>query len=320
MKWLLITTLGTNPGDEFARIGVQNLIRVVDPSPEFDLLNKENPNHYFPREFDRAVLCGMPLWWSTHEQDNYDIWWWDKIFESWISADRRKFMVLGAGHVYVNKIHNFAKYSASIDYVTRKAWAVTVREPVMCHPGIVDSVCPSAFAVKSRSLTRRLPLCNLMVDSGHFPHDSFEKVAWLAKEPDIVEALHKYRYRFVAHNDAEQKLAHWLGWNDSTIFQFTTPEEYLELYSCASSYFGHRLHGAAVCAAMKIPTWGVAYDSRVKMVQRLGGHACRPSEIGSITDLKQWLNGETGWIENFPANLELEWNRLKRLVERFAYE
>lgn len=317
MKWLLITTLGTNPGDEFARIGVQNLIRAVDPSPEFDLLNKENPAHYIARPFDRAIICGMPLWWSTKEQDNYDVWWWDRIFESWISQDRRKFMVLGAGHVYVDKIHNFAKYTASIDYVTRKSWAVTVREPILDDPRIVDSICPSAFAIATSNGSQRLPLCNLMVNSGHFPHDDFQADAWNSVEEQAVNLLHRNHYRFVAHTDDEHRLAHELGWDDDSIFRFDTPEEYLKLYARAWRYFGHRLHGAAVCAAVGIPTWGIAYDSRVKMVERLGGHAGKPSEI---TGLDMWLEGATCW-GSFPSHsVESEKTKLTNLLKRFAYE
>lgn len=316
MKWLLITTLGTNPGDEFARIGVQNLIRGVDPSPEFDLLNKENPDHYTQRPFDRAIVCGMPLWWSTPEQDNYDIWWWDKIFNGWIAEDRRKFMILGAGHVVLDRIEKFSKYTASIDYAIRKSWAVSVREPVLDDPRIVDSVCPSAFSIQKQSST--FNLCNLMENGGHFPYPS-EQTEWLKKEEAIVELLHASGYKFVAHNDAEHRLAHSIGWSDWSIFRFDTPEEYLSLYSRSLRYFGNRLHGAAVCAAMGIPTWGVAYDSRIGMVKRLGGHAEKPSEI-RLDQLQLWLTGATDW-GHFPTHhLELERFRLKKLLSRFMYD
>lgn len=314
MKWLLITTLGTNPGDEFARIGVQNLIREVDPKPEFDLLNKENPDHYYEREFDRAIICGMPLFWST-EQDNYDIWWWNNLFESWIAKDRRKFMALGVGHVLLDDIPNFAKYAFSINYVLQKVWALTVREPIMDHPKIIDSVCPSAFALKRGSGFKRL--CNLMVDGGHFAHVAREDEAraWLVKQQTIIATLQNVGFEFVAHTQGELNLALGLGW--TKIHLYERPEEYLRLYSEAVQYFGHRLHGAAVCAATGAQSWGVAYDSRVKMVQRLGGHACRPSEF-SIDDFRGWVNGSFAWMQQGVFNIELERLRLKTLLKEFA--
>lgn len=44
MRWLLITTIGKNPGDEWIRIGIQNVIRKVDPDREYILLDKESPS------------------------------------------------------------------------------------------------------------------------------------------------------------------------------------------------------------------------------------------------------------------------------------
>lgn len=315
MKWLLITTLGTNPGDEFVRIGVQNLIREVDNDAQFDLLNKENPDHYNHREFDRAVICGMPLFWST-EQDNYDIWWWDKIFESWIAEDRRKLIALGVGHVLLDDIPNFAKYAFSINYVMQKAWALTAREPILDHPKIVDSICPSAFAVRERS--RQLRLCNLMVNGGHFAHAApVERASWAEKQEEVVMALHDQDYIFVAHTDDEHRLAHDLGWDDADIRRYETPEEYLELYSQCYKYFGHRLHGAAVVAAAGGEAWGVAYDSRVKMVQRLGGHGCRPSEF-SMDQFRSWINCASAWVPSGAFCIEAERHRLTKLLKEFA--
>lgn len=322
MKWLLITTgvqpgvAPMNPGDEFARIGVQNLIREVDPNPEFDLLNKEDPSQYNEREFDRAIICGMPLFWST-EQDNYDIWWWDQIFNGWIAKDRRKFMALGVGHVLLDDIQNFAKYAFSINYVIQKVWALTVREPIMDHPKIVDSICPSAFSLKRGQGFKRL--CNFMVSDGHFAHVASERERreWISKQQTIISVLQNRGFEFVAHTPKEHQLAKDLGWDPRRIHEFSTAEAYLNLYSNAVQYFGHRLHGAAVVAATGAQSWGVAFDSRVKMVQRLGGWACRPSEF-SIDDFRRWVDGAFTWMPVGPYSVALEHLRLKNLLKEFA--
>lgn len=324
MKWLLITTAErpgmapSNPGDEFARIGIQKLIREVDPKAEFDLLNKEDPLQYVPREFDRAVICGMPLFWST-EQDNVDIWWWNKIFGGWIAQDRRKFMAMGVGHVLVDNISNFPKYVFSINYVLEKTWALTVREPILDHPKIIDSVCPSAFAV-SRSVDKFKRICNFMVNTGHFNHlaTPSEGESWKKKETTLVAALLNSNFEFVAHTPKERDLARSMGWPVSKIHWFSKPEHYLELYQQATHYFGHRLHGAAVVAAAGGDAWGVAYDSRIKMVQRLGGYACRPSEF-SIEDFRSWLHGITVWTKTGVYDIEQERHRMVSLLRRFAH-
>jgi hypothetical protein len=319
LKWLLITTLGTNPGDEFARIGVQNLIRDVDPKAEFDLLNKEDPAHYYRRDFDRAVICGMPLFWSL-DQDNYDIWWWDQIFGGWIAKDRRKLMAMGVGHVVLDDIPNFAKYVFSINYVIQNTWALTFREPIMDHPKVMDSICPSAFAVKS-GLLKKYQLCNFMLGSGHFQYaaskDEYE--SWMSKQETISACLRNTGFKFVAHTMAEVELARNMGWKGREIFYFANPEGYLDLYSQTGQYFGHRLHGAAVVAAAGGSAWGVAYDSRVKMVQRLGGYACKPSKV-LIDNFRDWVNGVTGWAPVVNFNIEQERVRLTRLLYRFAHD
>lgn len=318
MKWLLITTLGTNPGDEFARLGVQTLIREVDPEAQFDLLNKENPDHYEPREFDRAVICGMPLFWSTRDQDCQEIWWWERIFHGWIAADKRKLAAIGVGHVFTDRIVNLLRYAHAVQEVIDRTWVLTVREPILDHPQIVDSICPSSFAIEPVNSDVRFPLCNLMVDTGHFPHVCSEVDAWEKNKEEIVRLLHRGHYRFVAHNDAEHRLAHELGWTDDMISRFEKPEDYLKLYARAWRYFGNRLHGAAVCAAVKLPTWGVAYDSRIKMVQRLGGHACLPSQI-DMPNLSTWLEGASAWM--WPsASVSEERTKLTGIIRRFAYE
>src|SRR5882672_4191601 len=103
MKWLLITTLGTNPGDEFARFGVQRLIRDVDSEPKFFLVNKESPTINQPVEFDRAVICGMPLIWSFPWPESRSparcVPWWQSLMRGWISRDPRKLCGIGVGDV-----------------------------------------------------------------------------------------------------------------------------------------------------------------------------------------------------------------------------
>jgi hypothetical protein len=187
----------------------------------------------------------------------------------------------------------------------------------MDHPKIVDSICPSAFALKRGSGFKRL--CNFMVDGGHFAYVAPEKEtrAWLSHQQTIISVLQNRGFEFVAHTDGESRLAVDLGWPKHKIHRFSTPERYLELYSNAVQYFGHRLHGAAVCAATGAQSWGVAYDSRVKMVQRLGGWACRPSEF-SLDDFRGWVDGHFAWMPVGPYNIEMEHLRLKTLLKEFA--
>lgn len=314
MKWLLITTRHTNPGDEFARVGVENLIRTIDMSPEFDLLNKENPEHWKERPFDKCIYAGMPLWWSMENNECQDIFWWEPLIRGWPTKDKNRFMVLGSGSVYVDTIHDTQKYMNAIRETMDRAWAVTTRNTVFDHPGIVDSICPSAFALSGRKLGGPR-VCNLMPDGGHFPHNDFELDQWDSFLPFIVDWLTGAGYVFVAHTPEEYLYAQKLGWCKEDIRIFKTAEEYLEFYSTTTAYFGCRLHGGAVCASVGIPTWCVTHDSRLKFVERMGAMATRPSDTHR-THLKNWIRNprEFGLYRRSP---ELEFSRLRTILNDF---
>lgn len=318
MKWLLITTRHTNPGDEFARIGVENIIRSVDDNPVFDLLNKEDTEHWHEREFDRCIYAGMPLWWSMEGNECQDIFWWGPLIRGWPTKDPRKFMVLGSGSVYVDKIHDTNRYMSAILETMERSWAVTTRNSVFDHPGIVDSICPSAFAISNPSMARPFKLCNFMRDGGHFPHNDFELDHWDAILPLAVEWLLKGGFKFVAHTPAEVEYARELGWTPDNIFFFAKAEDYLPVYNQAIAYFGNRLHGGAVCASIGARTWCVTHDSRLQFVKRLGALTTRPSEI-SRDALKAWIKFPRDWGLR-EKNIEFEFGRLRDLILRFVHQ
>ncbi len=315
MKWLLITTRHTNPGDEFARIGVENLIKTVDVSPEFDLLNKENPEHWKEREFDRCIYAGMPLWWSMHGNECQDIFWWEPLIRGWPTKDKNKFMVLGSGSVYVDGINSTEKYLSAIRETMDRAWAVTTRNTVLDHPALIDSVCPATFALNERSMLDGPRVCNLMPSGGHFPMNPLELEHWDSATPFIVDWLQSNNYVFVAHTSVEAELAKSLGWAQEMIRIFDTPEQYLTYYASASSYFGNRLHGGAVCASIGIPTWCVTHDSRMKFVRRLSAMTSRPSEIDR-NKLRLWLRNPAPLVMP-QMDRDVEFNRLRELLTRF---
>lgn len=314
MKWLLITTLGTNPGDEFVRLGVQKCIRAVDPDATFDLLNKENPEHYVPRDFDKCVWCGMPLFWSSDEAGECtDIYWWEPLMRGWPTARKKDFLVMGAGQVFVHQVRDFERYTGAIKEVIERVYAVTARQPIIDHPSIIDTVCPASFCFFDRRVGGTRRLCNFMAKTGHFPVDVGEVVPWEHKLPIVLSLLHEHRFEFVAHTPAEAEIGRGMGF---PVYLFSTPEQYVDLYNDCRYYFGNRLHGAVAVAARGFHAWGVAYDSRLKMVERVGGIATRPSGV-DIHTLGMWLSGNIAQpVPHY--NVFQEFDRAVNLVREFA--
>lgn len=294
MKWLLITTRHTNPGDEFARMGVQRAIRAADPSPEFILLNKESADIHKPVEFDRAVICGMPLFWNLPLdwplRDCRDIDWWKPIFRGWISEDPRKLCAIGVGDVMTPAWEPVRKdefQAARLEAWSRTSF-ITLRAPLPGIAGPRVSCCPSAFEFYRGVVEPGgIPLCNFMVNGGHFHHPHSELLAWKAVERPLSDLLRDRGFTFVAHNRAEADLARELGWPTSRIAFPPTAEETAELYKRASIFIGNRVHGGAVCAAQGSPSLVITYDSRLRMAGRLGATTLLPSQA-TLDAVKSW--------------------------------
>lgn len=276
MKILLITTGGNkNPGDQFIRIGVEEIIRAVWPAdrrpPEIVRVDKESDEIGVEQEFDRAILCGMPLWWNNRVSRSQDIGWWGPLMRGWVSEDPRKFLILGAGPVVGSDgILDPAEFRDAIEETISRAWAVTTRQFLprllpMDRPMPIESVCPACFAAK-HSEHRWRRLVNLMPDGAHDAHfDEAAAAEWRRRLPDIAVSL-RDDFEFVAHSADEAQLAEALGWEHARIHFPATPEGLLKLYAETKTFFGNRLHGAMVAAASGGVSCTVGYDSRLEML------------------------------------------------------
>lgn len=329
MKWLLITTskrtpdtLGSNVGDEFARLGIQRLISAVDSKAEWDLLDKEKDDAWKPRAFDKAVVCGMPLFWSLPAQDFpwrqscQNVWWWPRLLRGWASAVRENFLVMGVGHVFVDRIVSLLDYANAIQECIDRAWALVVREPVIDHPRIVDTVCPSAFCLYDRGEKRTLRCCNLMAIGGHFGHLTPDGEAWAKQVQAIADVLKKRDFHFIAHTQTERRLALDLGFHHERVHIYGSAREYLDTYAKCERYFGNRLHGAAVVASTGAPVWACSHDSRLGMVRRLGGKTTRTPEA-TPEAVAAWADATLPpSVSQYP--LGAEYLRMVALMKSFA--
>lgn len=321
MKWLLVTTRYTNPGDEFARMGVQCAIRAADPRPEFILLNKETPEDHAPQEFDRAVVCGMPLFWSLPAtwavNDCRLIDWWKPLIRGWISENRSKFAAIGVGDVMTPDWHPArpVEFEEAVREAEHRAAFVTLRAPLGVE-GPRVSCCPSAFAFMDfPPASGSLRLCNFMPNGGHFYHPHDELLAWRSKERALSDLLRSRNFHFVAHTVEEKFLAESLGWPVHRTF-FRDAHQTAEVYKSAGMFIGNRVHGGAVCAARGVPSWVVTYDSRLRMAERLGARTYVPSAL-SLSEVSSWIDSPTAPRPQVDIREEFDWtvNRLKQFMQ-----
>lgn len=302
MKWLLVTSDG-NPGDYFVRAGIERLVKCADPAAVFEPLNKSDPDQWDkPRQFDRAILCGMPIAWSHHEQTMPEIWWWNRLFDGPVTRDRKKFIALGVGDMIGPAgLHNHGLYIEGLMQLINSAFAVTTRNPILSHPALIDSICPSLFVLDGpcEAILQRetLRLCNIMPAGGHEPHFAPDEVElWSRNFPRLAEDWKKNGFHFVAHHRKEAALAKDLGFDH--IHFYETPEAYIRLYQSCVEYVGNRMHGAMMALKAGARACAIGYDSRLNMVRQVGGQAMLPSEFM-----------ERGAVEKMPAT---GWDRIAK--------
>lgn len=317
MKWLLITTIGRNPGDEFARLGVERIIKETDPAATIELLDKETePTPWKRREFDRCVLCGMPLFWDNEVSNNAEIGWWKEIFRGWPSQNKSRFAIVGVGDVFSKPPVNQDRYERSVIEAKKSAAFITTRATVPyvsdnTRNGIIDSVCPAAFVNYGRNAEKTLRIFNIMPFGAHDTHfNLFEAGYHAASCIGLVERLSGDGFIFIPHNTAELQLATEL---QEKLGRFPTLvprnlQEYVDAYAKCSEYIGNRMHGAVITLGGGGAACAIGYDSRVNMVTRLGGVRIPPSASDKF-------------IYTGNPNTQLigeEYERVKGLLQKFA--
>ena len=282
MIYLLITTTGNrNTGDELIRIGFKTLVTELDPKAEFLLLDKEQWHNPETILYDKAILCGMPLFWNNEISVSQTIGWWDALFR-YSDIKKNNFLILGVGSVIgIKGIRNEIMFGAAIQEVIDSSFAITVRDnSYKYNSGLIDSICPAAFAVK-KAKEPKYRLCTLMHQGAHDTHfNPKEADIWKRDINTYTEYLLDNNFYFIEHaSKPYYEDGELLGWPKDKIIRFSTAEEYLDIYSQAECYIGNRMHGAVVTASIGRPALAIGYDSRMEMVTKVNGHIKMPSEI-----------------------------------------
>lgn len=279
MHWLLITTR-ENPGDSFARYGIEKIVKEVDPQARFELLDKEDDSQWHkaeaPFKYDRAIICSMPLFWSHEKQSTSDIWWFEKLFRSGIP--KAKLCGIGVGdYIGERGIYDEKKYDAAMEEVAKTTAFVTTRHQLFGqHKSFQTSICPSCWAIEeSKPEKRTRNLINLMPNGSHEPElCSQETESWRKFLENYTRSPGE---EFVAHSPDEYDLAESMGFE--TIHFFCAHRKYLQIYSEAKTYFGNRLHGGIAAAIAGADVQVIGCDSRCAMLHTIGIQTDKPSEM-----------------------------------------
>ncbi|MFC1794245.1 glycosyltransferase, partial [Planctomycetota bacterium] len=321
MRWLLITTIGRNPGDEWIRIGIQNVIREVDPESEYILLDKESPsNRKTQVEFDKCIWCGMPVFWSQGNNHNWNMAWWKELILGWASERKNDFMVLGAGSFFpwsreLETVSDRQRLIQSAEEILQRSFCVTARDeivPRVTQRPIPPIVCPAIFSILDYRKSHELKLANIMLNGAHYTSFGPQEASiWNEKKHTISDILRNNGFVFVAHSLAEYQFAQRLGWKKIIPYN-GDPFGLLEYYGRCGKYFGNRVHGAIVARGNDAETWNVGYDSRQEAVRLSGARVSRPSEL-DINEIEDWAARD---IEPVPFDMKSNFEKHMEIVRR----
>lgn len=322
MKWLLITgEIPGNPGDAWARFGVERLIASVDQPPQFVLLDKGSDEMMVPQPFDFAVLCGMPLMWSYPSGDCHLNFPWWKALTGWLSEGRRLILAgFGLYFVYRRWLDDFGVadrnyVAAETHHLIERCCLAYSRNPLVDElfgPGDIPfSACPSVLASSHRGHRWR-KLCNFVPGGTHYPSTCIrESAAWDRKLYAIARTLIQAGYTFVAHSLGDERLATWLGFPPSQLRRWDgNPKALLRYYAQCSKYFGNRAHGAIISRSFGADVLWCGAETRAEAIRLVGG---KTASLSAITP-----NDVAAWAYDWPCNADFDRETvLNQQVEMF---
>lgn len=324
MKWLLITTIKKNPGDEFIRVGIQKLITEIDNDPRFILVDKETTDMDTILNFDKSVWCGMPLFWSLNENKNHNIKWWKYLVGGWPSIRKNNFCVLGGGSFQdwesVERNADINGLIKSAKDLCRHSYLVTVRDPIvnlMCKTNFEVIVCPAIFSTHGIKKINSIKGCNLMPNGGHYSiFNPKQSLIWQEKVKLISDILLKNDFKFFAHNEEENQFAINMGWKRVNIINYNkNVNDFLNSYRNVDQYFGNRVHGCIVSRGNNANVISCGYDSRQEAVKLTKAKTILPSEL-NLSKLETWAKY---YKPGKNINLPLIKRRYLKIIKEFGF-
>lgn len=280
MKWYLLTASHANPGDQFARLGIERIIKHVDPDATFYRVCKHRSAVHERVECDRVVVCGMPLAWSRDVDAPWREHWWGAL-TGWMAEKPMILAGVGSFGRYPNPSFTFEdRLVLEMKRLTTKCNSSYCRDSIFGEKfGLPVHSCPSIFALMDYDIKPELNLCNFMDDGSHYSgYNPTESQIWKEIRGSVAKQLQDYGYHFIAHSEAEKELGENLGFEIIHAYG-DFPETLLSIYARCKSYVGNRVHGAIVSASAGADVLCCGFDSRLYAVKQAGGKICTPKEL-----------------------------------------
>lgn len=311
MNWLLVSTIGKNPGDEFIRCGVGNVIKRIDQHATGLIVDKETNSIHKPHDFDKCIWAGMPVFWSLDHNCSWNVPWWNVLTRGWVSENKNDFCVLGAGSfqdwknskrgLNQDKMHEEARL------LNERSHCVVVRDQIACDITNIEftvKVCPAILSTYNVQKTSSIKACNLMPRGAHYTQfNEKQHKHWCDKQQRIADTLRANNYIFFAHNDEEHDHAIRLGWVEDDIVNYNKDtNNMLKHYRNVDKFFGNRVHGCIVSRANGADVISCGYDTRQEAVRLAGADVYTPEDLD--------LNMIENWARDEPRDMPIDLDQI----------
>ena len=310
MKIGLITTLDTNIGDDFIRLGIQRVLRAAFPGPEprWILLNKHRPETIWPpghpcrhlpawaprwrRAARRAwgsrfhgcagiVQCGAPVIWKRCARCE----WNGPVWQDVVGELHRRVPVLNLaiGSAYsLSAVPDRVEDPADRDYLrsilgycrlttARDKLAQRLAAELGTEIPLIPCSAGLAFDAPESDEARDIAFVNYMPKAGHYDFSGdVDEVAWDRTLGEVLARMSRTFRVVFLCHDRREELLAAERFPGYERRRPQTPAEYAALARQAALGLFNRLHGAVALAGMGVPSVAVGNDTRLWMVAEYG--------------------------------------------------
>lgn len=304
MNLAIITTFGSNSGDNFIYEGFKNLFPIESFDSVF-LINKiDIPKNETYKEFidvaDLIVICGSPIFYDKC----YRMKWQNNVLE-YSKSSGKKIMLLAVGSNFKCSIDgsvsvpdvvqdkNYAKFvlkykeSSFGDFTVRDRYCLEFLRATGIND-IRQIVCPSLFAGNIAKGQNKRDLIFIIWGNTFWNCDvSSQKVFETCKlvQEKLALSIKDKRIIWVCHDFESYK--ELLKKIDKTDILFSNNYiDFLKYYSRCSFAFSVKVHGTMLLASMGVPSLLLQLDSRATILEQLDeSYATLSTPIEQLTDI-----------------------------------
>lgn len=310
MKIGLITTLDTNIGDDFIRLGIQRVLRTVFPGsePGWVMLNKHRPKMVWPlwhpcrhmplwaprlrRAFrhaggsrfhgcDAIVQCGAPVIWNGCARCEWNLPVWQDVVRD--LHERIPVVNLAIGSAYslsaiperIRSEADRAFIRSILGYCRLTTARDALAQKLVAELGgdipLVPCSAGLAFDVPDAPADGDLVLVNYMFKAGHYDFtNDIDGAQWEHVAATVLAHVAR-RFNVVFICHNQKEMD--LAAQRFPQYKSVLPAsvaDYEQLARTGCLGLFNRLHAAVACAGMGIPSVAVGNDTRTMMVEEYG--------------------------------------------------